>query len=317
MLSMTDFTDAQLLLRLRTRQLLLIRLLDVERNLGRAAAALNISQPAATKLLQQAEETLGVRLFQRSPRGMLPTTAGEVVVRYVRTLFSDFGLMREELAALASGLKGHLRIGSVPGAVPSLVAPALIEYKRRHPNVQVSVIEDTSNVIVHLLARGEVDLVLGRLTEEHVAGSYDVSPLSEDAQVLVVRQGHPLLQQSSVSLTELISAAWIMQPPGAPQRTRLDAALREAGITRKLNITETSSTVLTTALLQISDMVAVMPTSLARHYGRYAGLCTVPLNTPMRLPAISLITVTGRPLSAAAAHFAPMVRALAQEGSLP
>ncbi|CAM4339301.1 LysR family transcriptional regulator [Bordetella muralis] len=314
MTGMTALTDAQLLLRLRTRQLLLIRLLDVEHHLGRAAIALNISQPAATKLLQQAEETLGVRLFQRSARGMLPTTAGEVVVRYVRTLFSDFGIMREELAALTSGLKGHLRIGSVPGAVPSLVAPALIEYKRRHPNVQVGVIEDTSNVIVHLLERGEVDLVLGRLTDQHVAGGYDVSPLSEEALVVVVRQGHPLLAQSSVSLKELISANWIMQPPGAPQRTRLDAALREAGITRQLNITETSSTVLTTALLQISDMVAVMPTSLAAHYGRLGALRALPLNTPMRLPAISLITPAGRPLSAAAAHFAPLVRALAQEG---
>jgi len=158
--------------------------------------------------------------------------------------------------------------------------------------------------------------VLGRLTGEHVAGDYDVSPLAEEALIVVVRQDHPLLRQSSISLKELVSATWIMQPPGAPQRTRLDAALREAGITRKLNITETSSTVLTTALLQISDMVAVMPASLAAHYGRLGGLCSLPLNTPMRLPAISLITLAGRPLSAAAAHFCPLVRALAQDGSL-
>lgn len=302
-------SDTQLLLRLRTRQLMLIRLLDAERHLGRAAAALNVSQPAATKLLLQAEDALGVRLFERGARGMQPTAAGEVVLRYVRTMFSDFGVMREELTALSSGLSGKLRIGTVPGAVPQLLAPALVEYKRRHPRVEVSVTMDTSNVMVLQLERGDVDLVLGRLTEEHARGDYDLVPLLEEAQVVVVRQGHPLLKQSSVSLKDLTAAAWIMQPPGSPQRTRLDAALREASITRKLNITETSSTVLATALLQISDMVAVMPASLAGHYSRLGALRILPLNMPMRLPAICLITHQGRSLSTAATHFSALIQA--------
>src|SRR3546814_11328004 len=68
-----------LLLRLRTRQLALLSLLDDERNLGRAAAALHISQPAASKLLQQAEDTFGVALFERHARGMTPTPYGEIL----------------------------------------------------------------------------------------------------------------------------------------------------------------------------------------------------------------------------------------------
>ncbi|MEI2416509.1 LysR family transcriptional regulator [Orrella sp. JC864] len=301
--------DAQLLLRLRTRQLLLIRQVEADRHLGRAAAALNISQPAATKLLRQAEDTLGVRLFERGPRGMAPTAPGQVVLRYVRTLCNDFGAMRATLAALESGLSGTLRIGSVPGAVPQLLAPALIEYKRRHPRVQVSVTVDTSNIMVRQLERGEVDLVLGRLTDEHAGGDYELAPLLEEALVLVVRRGHPLLGRRSVSLRDLTASAWIVQPPGAPQRLRLDAALREAGITDKLDITETASTVMTTALLEASDMVAVMPASLAAHYGRMGLFQALPMDMPIRVPAISLITPLGRTPSAAAAHFSALVRA--------
>ena len=63
-------TDAAVLLRLRTRQLLLLEALGRERNLGRAAATLGMSQPAATKLLQQAEDALGLQLFTRLARGM-------------------------------------------------------------------------------------------------------------------------------------------------------------------------------------------------------------------------------------------------------
>src|SRR5688572_17958756 len=121
-------TDPALLMRLRTRQLLLLEALGRERNLGRAAAALGMSQPAATKLLQQAEEALGVELFARHARGMEPTSVGEVLIRYARQSLVDFGFAREQMEALRSGLHGRLRLGSVPGALPELLAPALATY---------------------------------------------------------------------------------------------------------------------------------------------------------------------------------------------
>ncbi|MCI3206395.1 MULTISPECIES: LysR family transcriptional regulator [Pandoraea] len=301
-------SDTQLLLRLRSRQLLLIRLLDSERHLGRAAAALSISQPAASKLLKQAEAVLGVTLFERSLKGVRATAAGEVVVRHVRSMLNDFGVMREELGALDSGLTGKLRIGSVPGAVPQLLSPALAEYKRKHSRVQVSVSVDTSNVLLHQLSRGDLDMVLGRITDEHAGGDYDVVPILDEALVLVVRQDHPLSRRSSVTLKDLSGAAWIMQPPGAPQRVRLDAALREAGIAQPLNVTETASTVMITSLLQISDMVAVMPLSLAQHYAGLAALHALSLDVPMHVPAICLITPSGPAMNAMVAHLVPLIQ---------
>src|SRR6185369_4554118 len=146
-------------------QLLLVARLGEERHLGRAAAALGISQPAATKLLQQAEETLGTRLFTREARGMAPTASGEVLIRYARQVAIEFGFVREEVAALRSGLRGSLRLGSVPGALPQLLAPALAAYKKEQPKVAVSVLVETSDVMLAHLAQGEVDLVLGRFTE--------------------------------------------------------------------------------------------------------------------------------------------------------
>lgn len=308
---MTAVSDLSLLLRLRTRQLALLSLLDTERNLGRAAAALNISQPAASKLLQQAEETFGVPLFERLARGMAPTPHGEILIRYARGLLTDFGFVREEMVALSSGLRGALRIGSVPGAVPELLAPTLNEYKRRHPRVAVAVTVDTSNVMITQLARGEVDLVLGRLTEGHGEGDYTLVPLLHEALVMVVGRNHPLTQRANVAFRDLTALPWILQPPGSPQRLRFDAALREAGIHTRLNITETSSTIVTTAMLEISDMVAVMPASLADHYGRLGVLHALPLDMSIRVPPIYLITRQDRPLSPAAARFAAQIRSQA------
>jgi DNA-binding transcriptional LysR family regulator len=295
--------DAPLFLRLRTRQLMLIAELGAERNLGRAATAMNITQPAATKLLLQAEDALGIKLFTRRPRGMEPTAYGEVLIRYARQMRNDFGLAREEMLALATGLHGTLRVGSVPGAVPELVAPALAAYQRRHPRVALSVVVETSDVMLAQLTRGEVDLMLGRLTPGSHEDEFEGVPLLGEAQVAVVRAGHPLLREMALDLAQLAQWPWVLQPPGSPQRHRFEAALHEAGIHVRLQITETASTIVTTALLEISDMAAVMPASLANHYARLGMLAVLPLELPLRVPSIHLITRRHRTLSPAAEDF--------------
>lgn len=304
----TPLTDAALLLRLRTRQLLLLEALGRENNLGRAAAGLGMSQPAATKLLRQVEEAMGARLFTRLARGMEPTPSGEVLVRYARQALVDFGFAREQVAALRSGLRGRLRLGTVPGALPQLLAPALAEFKRQHPRVAVSVLVETSDVMIALLERGEVDLVLGRPTERHSDDELDIEHLLAEPQVAVVRTGHPLLSQAGVTLEDLVRWPWVLQPPGSPQRSRFESALREAGLHSRLDITETASTVATTVLLEASDMAGIMPASLAAHYARLGVLQVVPLELPLRVPSIHLITRRHRELTPAAQGFAQALR---------
>ena len=296
-------------MRLKTRQLVLLAQLGSERNLGRAATAMGISQPAGTKLLQQLEDVLGVELFKRLARGMEPTAAGEVLIRYARQMLSDFALVREEMRALRSGLRGTLRVGSVPGAVPGLLAPALVQYKQRHPRVALSVVVDTSDVMLAQLGRGEVDLVLGRLTEGSHDDEFDSLPLLGEAQVVVVRAGHPLRDRADLTLRDLAQWPWILQPPGSPQRSRFEAALREAGIHARLDITESASTIVTTALLEISEMATVMPASLASHHARLGMLTVLPLELPLKVPSIHLITRRQRALSPAAADFEQQLRA--------
>jgi DNA-binding transcriptional LysR family regulator len=307
-------TDVALLMRLRTRQLLLLEALGRELNLGRAAAGLGMSQPAATKLLQQAEEALGVRLFTRQARGMEPTATGEVLIRYARQSLVDFGFAREQMAALRSGLRGRLRVGTVPGALPQLLAPALAGYKRQHQRVAVSVLVETSDVMLGLLERGDVDLVLGRPTEGHFEDELDIVPLLSEPQVAVVRAGHPLLATQPLGLEDLVRWPWILQPPGSPQRSRFESALREAGLHARLDITETASTVATTVLLEASDMAAIMPASLAAHYARLGVLQVVPLELPLQVPSLHLITRRHRELSPAAASFVAVLRAVHVSG---
>lgn len=308
-------SDAALLMRLRVRQLLLLEALGREHHLGRAAAALGMTQPAATKLLKQAEDALGTVLFTRRARGMEPTPAGEVVIRFARQALVDFGFARRQLAALRSGLHGTLRVGTVPGALPGLLAPALAEFRRRNPRVAPTIVVETSDVMLEQLERGEVDLVLGRPIGAHYDDELDVVPLLAERQVIVVREGHPLLALRKPQLKDVARWPWILQPPGSPQRGRFEAALREAGLNARLDITETASTVATTVLLEHGDMAAIMPESLAAHYGRLGVLKVLPLQLPMRVPPVHLLVRKHRELTPAAAGFVGVLKELVQVAS--
>src|SRR5512146_826850 len=96
---------------LKTHQLAFLVHLDEERCLARAAEAAGLTQPAASKLLRQVEVTLGVQLFERQPRGMVPTGYGEILIRRARAALAELGLARKEIAALRSGLLGKAIVG--------------------------------------------------------------------------------------------------------------------------------------------------------------------------------------------------------------
>ena len=112
-------------------------------------------------------------------------------------------------------------------------------------------------------------------------------------------------------MKELANWPWVLQPPGSPQRGRFEAALRQAGVHARLDITETASTVATTVLLETSDALAIMPASLAAHYARLGVLKVLPVAPPLQVPAIHLVLLRRRPPSPAAAGFIEVLRGLA------
>jgi DNA-binding transcriptional LysR family regulator len=200
-------------------------------------------------------------------------------------------------------------VGSVPSALPPFLAPLLVRFKARHARVAVVIEVATSDVMLVQLGRGEVDLMLGRLLEGHHDDEYEAVPVLDEPQVVVARQGHPLGGTDALTLRELARWPWVVQPPGSPQAGRFTAMMREAGVHRRLDITETASTIATTALLEAGDMLAVMPASLARHYARLGVLRVLPIELPLRVPDIHLVCRRSRELSAPAAAFRDMVLA--------
>ncbi|VVP42432.1 HTH-type transcriptional regulator GbpR [Pseudomonas fluorescens] len=287
-------------LKISSRQITLLTALGEFGNLRRAATAMHTTQPAASLLLQQLEERLGVRLFERLPRGMQPTLYGEVMIRYAQGALHEFEQAQAQIAELQRGALGRVRVGSVMGPVPRLLTKAVLAYKRDHPKVRISIEVGTSDTLLPALLRGDFDVVLGRLPDQSDSQDLDIELFDNGEQMRVVaRAGHPLTGASPLQLADLITLTWILHPIGSPMRRRVETALQAAGMVQSLDIVETASILATTAMLEASDMIAVVPNDVAEHYARYGMVAVLPVELPISMVNIGLLTLRSRPRSVA------------------
>lgn len=298
-----------LALRISSRQIVLLNALGVHQNLRRAAEAMHTTQPAATALLQQLEESLKVSLFERHSRGMRPTPYGEVMIRYARGVLNDYERADDEISALVRGGAGLVRVGSVMGAVPTPLTPSLAVFKAANPRVRIAVQVDTSDVLVPALLEGELDVVIARLPDEFGDIDVEVELFDEGEPMSVVaRPGHPLGDAPGVKLADLVALTWVLHPSGSPMRRRVESALQGASVTTALDIVETSSILATTAMLERTDMISVVPLEVARYYARYGILAILPVELPIAMANLGIITRRKKELSPATRGFLDHLR---------
>ncbi|WP_343656084.1 LysR family transcriptional regulator [Paraburkholderia caribensis] len=295
--------------RLKTRQLLLLVALDEEGNIHRAADALSMSQPAASKLLRELEEMLDAPLFERMPRGMRPTLYGEVMIRHARSVVGSLDQAREEVLALKSGQLGRVAVGTITSPAVSLLPAAIAQVKQQHPGLSVSVEIDSSNVLLESLAQDKLDLVIGRLSVEHDKLHLRYEPLAEEQALAVARSGHPLLAAPSLTLADVVDASWVVPPAQSVLRHRFELMFQRQSLAPPSNVVESAELLFVTSLLSQSDMLAVLAAEVAHYYAAHGLLSILPLDMPLRMDDFGIITRTGQLLSAASTQ---VVRALKQ-----
>ncbi|HEY1329809.1 MAG TPA: LysR family transcriptional regulator [Casimicrobiaceae bacterium] len=300
-----------LLARVKLRQLALVAALEDLRSLRRAAEAVAVTQPAATRLLRELEQALGQPLFVRHAWGMEPTPYGTALTRYARSVLTEVDEAQSEIAALASGARGVLRIGAVTGAVPGLLVPALRALRRSRPGVRVYLLVNTSDVLVDALAKGTLDVAIGGLPERADPGIIEAVPLSDEPLCVVARTSHPLARKRHAGAADLASASWVLQPPGSPLRQEANAMLERLGVRLPADVIETASIVATLALLRDTDALSIVPEDLAAHYGAPGWITRLRTGVVASGSRYELITRRGRTLGPAGNALIAAVRGVA------
>lgn len=295
--------------RLKWRQLALVVALAERRSLRRAAADLAMTQPAATKLLRDAEAAFGHPLFVRHAWGMEATRYGEALVRHARALTAELDEARRELDGIAAGSEGALRVGCVTGAMPGMVAPALQRMQAERPRVSIHVLVNATEVLLEALRHGRLDVAVCPLPGDARVDDLAVTALGDEPLRIVARAGHPLARTRRIGAAALAGLPWILHTPGTPLRLDTDAMLAGAGLRLPPGAIETVSIVATLALLQDSDAVTAMPRALADHYARFGMVKALDAALPAPASRHALVTRGGRDLAPVAEAFVALLRA--------
>jgi len=297
---MTNYSHWFIRARLKTRQLLLLVALAEEGNLHRAAQVLNMTQPAASKLLKDLEDVLEVPLFERLPRGMKPTWYGETMIRHARVALSSLNQAHEELTALKAGRFGQVSVGAISSAGLMLLPPAVALVKQEHQNLRVALEIESSDVLMERLVQGKLDILVSRLFAQHDKSQLRYERLTEEPVCAVSRPGHPLLGVAGLTLRDVVTAGWVIPPTGSVLRHRFELMFQEDGLAPPIDVVETSAPLFITRMLQQSDMLAVLATDVARYYAAHGILAMLPLEMPCHMDDFGIITRTDRLPSPAA-----------------
>jgi len=171
------------------------------RHFGRAAEACFVSQPTLSTQLKKLEEELGVTLFERAPRNILLTPAGEQILRHAKLALSHVGTMQEIAKHTKDPESASIRLGIFPTLAPYLLPHVVPKLRKRFPNLELLLIEEKTEVLIHQLRDGRIDAAI--LAEPLVEEQFESMHLFTEPFVLALPENHPLSNQRTLGLGEL------------------------------------------------------------------------------------------------------------------
>ncbi|MEY4750788.1 MAG: HTH-type transcriptional regulator GbpR [Pseudomonadota bacterium] len=245
----------------RFRHLQVLVALGELASVRRTAEALGVSQPAVTQSLADLERLVDTTLFDRLPRSMRPTPAGQQLLPLARRMLDTLAEGSEALTALRQRGEGTVRVTAITGAIGGVLMQALPRFASAHPDVLVQVQECDPEQWGLQLARGEADVALVRQPAA-VPTEFDFRPLLEDCFVVVCNPSHPMTRRRNVSWSALACCTWLPQAVGSAARATLDELMATWDVQPRMVQIVTRVSALTLSLVESLDVLALVPLSV-------------------------------------------------------
>ena len=214
---------------METRDLEYVLAVEAHGGIGRAAEALDMTQPALTKAVQRVEAQLGVPLFERTTLGIRVTQAGAVFLERARRIRLEYEDAIKEMRGIQTGEQGMLRLGYSPSMPNALVLGACRQLIRERPVARLRLTMRVARELMDLLQAGELDLAIAPLPRQ--ANPALVSrELFTDRLAVVADENHPLLRRRNLTLADLTDQQWLLPSAHVLIRQQIDAAFTELGL---------------------------------------------------------------------------------------
>ena len=281
---------------------LLVALQDTGQISG-AASRVNVTQPAASRLMAELERIAGASLHSRHAKGVTLTLAGELLAEKASAILSHLDDAHEALDGIARGVRGQVHIGAVMGPALELVLPTLRELRVTYPEIEVSVDVETSEKLIELLLSRDIEFYLGRLPSDVDARWVKMRCIGPEPVSFIARAGHPLTKLGRIGVSQCLPFDWVMQPSGGLMRRAVETYLLENAYDLPERIIGTSSLLLTLAIISETNALAPVATSVGQFYARRSALGSnirvLPVAEPISVSPYSIVLPTQRELSLA------------------
>lgn len=272
--------------------------------MSRAAERLFISQPAVSKQIGELEATLGVSLFDRLPRGLRLSAAGELLAGHARRLFAVEAEAEQAIAELKGLKQGKLTLGASLTIGDYLLPKLLGAYHRQYPGIELH-LEIANTQIIGQKLRETLDFGLTEGFAEDTA--LDAEVFAEDTLTAIVPPGHPLLEEHAVSAARFCVEPFLLREPGSGTREVVERALLRQGISVRPALSLGSTEAIKQGVAAGLGVAIVSRLALETEF-KLGLLCPLPLSDLTIVRPLHLIRLRGKSESAAAQAFLALLR---------
>lgn len=297
--------------RLKLRDLDILMAVIETGSMGKAAGRLNISQPAVSKAIVELEDALGVRLMDRSRRGVVPTPYGRALAKRSVAIFNDLRQGVQDIDFLTDPTKGEIRIGTTEPIAVAIVTPTIDRLSRKYPQISFHVIAGGNATLYRDVTERNIEFaicrMIGRLPDE-----LEAEVLCYDAFSIATSARNPLTRRRKLTFADLANEPWTIFPFDSVFGSVIAEAFRTNGYEPPRLTVASPSLCVQNELMATGRFITVLPSFMLRTAGRHLQLKALPVALPNAPMAIGLITLKNRMLTPLAQLFIDNIRAFAK-----
>ncbi len=293
--------------RIRLRHLHTFVAVAQQGTLGRAAETLNLSQPALSKTLNELEQLTGTRLFERGRLGAQLTVPGEQFLTHAVKVLDALNTAGQALNRKEDASADVVRVGALPTAALGILPAAIGRFHQQQKSTSLQVATMNNTMLLAGLKSGEIDLGIGRMSDPELMGGLNYELLFLESLKLVVRPGHPLIQET-ITLSRVMEWPVVVSPKGTVPRQNAEALLQSQGCKMPAGCIETLSASLSRQLTVDYDYVWFVPSGAVKEDLRQATLVSLPVPTQSAGEPIGILTRVDIPLSTGAQMLIAAIR---------
>ncbi len=283
-------------------------------SIGRAAKRQGISQPALTRAIARLEAAAGIRLLNRSPRGVVPTEAGIELLAHIAVVKGELGRAAITLSALRGALQGAVNCGA--GGVPMafLVPEAASRLQRKLPRLQITLVEGSTDSLLKMLKNGLIDVAISLRMEGQQDPAFDTSLLIEDHIAVFARHGHPALASDDNLAALLERYCWVIPSEPAELYASIVTDLSRQQSSLPSRLIQANSATAARKLVEDADYLALTSGLVFSEQLKSGSIHEVRGTWSFAATETVVFTRAGEPLAPAVAKFVDSLHATVTAG---